>query len=218
MGLLAALARVSAAHPWSHNDAYARFVLRHARAVQRRGGTAALDVGCGTGNLLARLSAVFPSAVGLEPDGGTAAVAAERFSDVLNVRIEQRRFGDEPVQAYDVIVFAASLHHMPLREALDTARASLRSGGRLVIIGVAKETRADALRSWISVLLNPIIGLFRHPHRAHEMPRHMRSPTAEASQSFTEIRAVAAALLPGIRMRQRLFWRYTAVWVKRPGL
>lgn len=216
MGLLALLARINAAHPWSHNDAYARFVLRNARAARRRGGTTALDVGCGTGNLLVRLSPVLPSAVGLEPDGDVAAIAVQRFRESSNVRIEQRHFGVEPAQAYDLIVFAASLHHMPLSAALNAARTSLRPGGRLVIIGVAKETPDDALRSWISLLLNPIVGLIRHPQRAQHPPPHLRAPTAETDQSFDEIRAIASALLPGIRMRRRLFWRYTAVWVNEP--
>ncbi|WP_295121994.1 bifunctional 2-polyprenyl-6-hydroxyphenol methylase/3-demethylubiquinol 3-O-methyltransferase UbiG [uncultured Leifsonia sp.] len=218
MGLLTAIARINSAHPWSHNDAFAGFVLRQARAVRRRGGTAALDVGCGTGNLLARLSTIFPAVVGLEPDEEIAAVAVERFRDSSRVRIEQRRFGGEPSPLYDLIVFVASLHHMPLQAALDAVRSSLRPGGRLVIIGVAKETARDAPRSWVSLLLNPIVGLLRHPRRARTPPLHMRASTAEASQSFDEVRAIASATLPGIRMRRRLFWRYTAVWVNRPEL
>ncbi|MCP2636974.1 hypothetical protein K0817_010440 [Microbacterium sp. HD4P20] len=79
MGFLAALGRVNAAHPWSHNDAYVRFVLRHARAVRRHGGDTAVDVGCGTGNLLRRLSEVFPKTIGIEPDADTAAIAELRF-------------------------------------------------------------------------------------------------------------------------------------------
>jgi len=211
MGFLAALGRVNAAHPWSHNDAYAGFVMRHARAVRRRGGATAVDVGCGTGNLVAALAGVFPSVIGIEPDPTTAATAARRFPR-STVQIHDRTFGSEPEEAYDLIVFVASLHHMPLRQTLQGARAAVRPGGRVVIIGVARETSNDAFRSAASLLLNPLIGQLRHPTRATDAPAHMNAPTAAADQSFEEIRQVAAEVLPGIRMRRRLFWRYTASW------
>ena len=212
MGFLSFLGRVNATHPWSHNDAHAGFVMRHARAVRRGGGRTAIDVGCGTGNLLERLSTVFPTVLGIEPDPDTAAIAAHSFIG-SPIQIERREFGDEPDAAYDMIVFVASLHHMPLRAALQTTRSALRPGGRAVIVGVAAECRDDAVRSWVSLLLNPIVGLLRHPARATRLPAHMLAPTAEARHTFEEIRSMASEVLPGIRMRRRLFWRYTASWV-----
>lgn len=211
MRVLTALDRLNAAHPWSHNDAFTGLVLRHARAVRRHGATTAVDVGCGTGNLLLSLSEVFPQVIGLEPDPETAAAAARRFSGSA-VLVEERRFGSEPHQAYDLIVFVASLHHMPLRPALLAARAALRPGGRVVIVGVARESTGDALRSGVSLVLNPLVGLVRHPARATQPPAHMRAPAAAATQTFDEIRGVADEVLPGVRMRRRLFWRYTATW------
>ena len=211
MGFLATIARMNAAHPWSHNDAYAGFILRQARAVRRGGGDTAVDVGCGTGNLLSALSEIFPHAIGIEPDADTAATAARRFSG-NGIRIDRRTFGPEPPGAYDLITFVASLHHMPLRTALEDARAALRPGGRIVIVGVARETSKDVLRSGASLLLNPLVGLIRHPARATRDPAHMRVPTAPVKQSFDEIRAIAGEVLPGVRMRRRLFWRYTGSW------
>lgn len=211
MGFIDAVNRVNAAHPWSHNAAFTRFVLRNARGVRRRGGDTAVDVGCGTGDLLSALREIFPTTIGIEPDPGTAASAARRFTGDA-VRIERRPFGSEPHGAYDLITFVASLHHMPLRTALQDARAALRPGGRIVIVGLARETPRDALRSGASLLLNPLVGLIRHPKRATRAPAHMRAPTAGATQSFDEILAIASEVLPGIRMRRRLFWRYTACW------
>ncbi|MDR2997425.1 MAG: class I SAM-dependent methyltransferase [Microbacterium sp.] len=211
--LLAAVNRFNATHPWSHNDAYTRFVLRHARAVGRAGGRTAVDVGCGTGNLVARLSEVLPEVIGVEPDPGTAAAARARFASSDRARIEERGFGDEPSGAYDLIVFVASLHHMPLRATLRRANQALRPGGRIVIVGVAAETRADLPRSVASLVLNPIIGFVRHPRRASAPPAAMRAPTVEPGETFDEIRSVLVEELPGARMRRRLFWRYTAQWI-----
>lgn len=212
MSLLTALDRFNAAHPWSHNDAFSGFVLRHARAVRRAGGAVAVDVGCGTGNMAELLGRVFPEVVGIEPDEKTAAAAARRFAAPSAVRIEQRPFIDEPECSYDLIVFVASLHHMPLRTALRQARTALRPAGRIVIVGLARETAADRLRSVISLALNPVVGFFKHPARAAHAPSHMRAPISPVNESFEEIRAVAHEELPGIRIRRRLFWRYTADW------
>lgn len=212
MRILSWLARFNADHPWSHNDAYAGFVLRHAKAVRRRRGHVFVDVGCGTGNLVERASALFPRVIGIEPDDVAAATAARRFDRTDAVTIEHRPFGHEPDRAYDLIVFVASLHHMPLEPALRQARAALRRGGRIVIIGVARETRHDQYLSAASLVLNPLVGFLRHPRRAAATPLHMRAPVAHAHETFAQIRSVAADVLPGIRMRRRLFWRYTAVW------
>ncbi|WP_154796403.1 class I SAM-dependent methyltransferase [Occultella kanbiaonis] len=213
MRLLTALNDFNAAHPWSHNDAFVGFVLKHARAARRRGGTAAVDVGCGTGNMVERLAGVFPMVIGIEPDAETRAIAARRFRDSTTVRIAQHRFGEESHQQYDLILFVASLHHMPLGASLRRARSALRPGGRIVIVGVAKEAPGDSLRSLTSLVLNPVVGVMRHPARATRPPAHMRAPTAEATDSFDDIRTVASEVLPGVRMRRRLFWRYTASWV-----
>jgi SAM-dependent methyltransferase len=214
MGFLSALDRFNRAHPWSHNDAFAGFVLRQARAVRRRGGSTAVDVGCGTGNLVARLARVFPDVRGIEPDPATAAIAAARFSGSGTVRIEQRHFQEEDRAKYDFVVFVASLHHMLFAEALRRARMNLRPGGRIVIVGLARETPADTPRSLISLALNPLVGLLRHPRRAELPPSHMRAPTTAADDSFDEIRHIAQTVLPGICLRRRLFWRYTATWTQ----
>lgn len=217
MALLAALDRINRAHPWSHNDAFIGFVMRHARAVRRSGGHTALDVGCGTGNLVERLARVLPDVVGIDPDERVASAARARFEEHPGVTIEHRRFGDEGDARYDLVVFVASLHHVETAFALHNAKRALRRGGRIVIVGVARETPSDAARSWLSLLLNPVVGLIKHPARAVRPLPAMEAPTREPTESFDEIRAVASELLPGARMRRRLFWRYTAVWTRSGG-
>lgn len=217
MRLLQAIGRLNAAHPWSHNDAFAPVVLRQARAVRRRGGTTAVDVGCGTGNLVERLARIMPAVVGIEPDPTAAAIAARRFEGVPGVEIRQAPWQGEPLRSCDLIVFVASLHHMPLRTTLSRARSALRPGGRVVIVGVAADVPSSSdlvgsVLSMTSLLLNPVIGLIRHPRRASGTPTHMQAPTADPRESFSTIRAVADEIMPGIRARRRLFWRYTATW------
>ncbi|WP_341935483.1 class I SAM-dependent methyltransferase [Microbacterium sp. LWO14-1.2] len=209
------LDRVNAAHPWSHNAAFTPFVLRHARAVRRGGGTRALDIGCGTGALLRRLAGILDEVVGVEPDPATAARARRAVADqpratVIESAFRPAEFGDE---TFDLVTLVAVLHHLPLAGTLEAVRPLLRPGGRLVVVGLARETRSDVLRSAVSALLTPVIGLIRHPRRASAPPEGMLAPTSESRETFDEIAAVARGILPGVRMRKRLFWRYTAVWI-----
>jgi hypothetical protein len=39
-------------------------------------------------------------------------------------------------------------------------------------------------------------------------------PMVEPTDSFDEIKRAASALLPGVRQRRRLFFRYTMDWIR----
>jgi 2-polyprenyl-3-methyl-5-hydroxy-6-metoxy-1,4-benzoquinol methylase len=214
--VLAAVGRFNDAHPWSHNDAYAALVLRHARRVRAAGGTEALDVGCGTGNLVRRLAGVFPAVTGIEPDAPTAALARRATADLANVHILTQPFDESHRNRYDLITFVAVLHHLPLQTTLEKARELLRPGGRLVVVGLSGESRADLPWSIASLILNPIVGAVVHPRRASETPPQMTAPTAMATESFEEIALTAERILPGARLSRGLFWRYTLSWAVPP--
>ncbi|MFC8532213.1 class I SAM-dependent methyltransferase [Nocardia sp. NPDC057227] len=207
------LSELNRAHPWSHNDHYADWVVRRVRAS---GARRVLDIGCGTGNLVARLRD-HCAVTGLERDPATAAVAAHRFRDDPAVRILPIDFADrDPDDRWDAVTLVAVLHHLPLEPALRALRACLAPGGRLVVVGLHRDvTIGDALTRLPAVLLNPIIGVLKHPARATEPPQHMRAPIAEPRETLAEIRAAAAGELPGARIRRRLFWRYTLVYDDR---
>ncbi|WP_067656232.1 class I SAM-dependent methyltransferase [Nocardia harenae] len=210
--MLAWLNRVNRAHPWSHNDHYLDWVVRQVRASGARD---VLDIGCGTGNLVARLRE-HHTVTGLERDPETVAVAAARFRADPAVRILPIDFADrDPGARWDAITLVAVLHHLPLRRTLRALRDGLSPGGRIVVVGCHRDTTADLLARLPAVLLNPLVGLVKHPARATEPPPHMRAPVAEPRETLAEIRAAAAAELPGARIRRRLFWRYTLVWDRR---
>lgn len=209
--LLTRLDRFNQRHPWSHNDLYASWVVRR---VEASGARQVLDVGCGTGNLIARLRRRVDSVEGLEPDPETAALAAARFADAPGVTITRAGFADRaPDRRWDAVTLVAVLHHLPLEPTLRELRASLNPGGRLVVVGCHRdEGMADLLAGLVSLLLNPVIGLVKHPRPAADPPPHMRAPTAEPPETLARIRAAAARELPGARVRRRLFWRHTLVY------
>ncbi|TNM61116.1 methyltransferase domain-containing protein [Streptomyces sp. NP160] len=209
---LRTLDALNARHPWSHDDVYAPVVLHHARRVAAEGGTRAVDVGCGTGNLLRQLARVLPRVTGVEPDERCADLAASATAALPNVEVRHAPFEALPERSVDLLTFVASLHHLPLEPTLAAARVALRPGGRLVVVGCYRDTRADRYHSWVSVALNPLVGLVRHPRTATEHPAHMTAPTREAAEPYVEIAAALRTQLPGVRVRRWLFWRYVAVW------
>ncbi|MFH9740141.1 class I SAM-dependent methyltransferase [Streptomyces roseolus] len=211
MTLRAHLHRVNQRHPWSHNDHYGPWV---ADRVAGSGARHVLDVGCGAGNLVALLRGGGATVTGLEPDPRMARAAAERFADDPAVTIVEAGFaGRDPRWRFDAITLVAVLHHLPLVPTLRELRGCLAPGGRLVIVGCYQAAGGvDLFASLLSVLLNPVMGLVKHPSRATTSPLHMAAPTADPQETLGDIRAAAAQELPGARIRRRLFWRYSLVY------
>jgi SAM-dependent methyltransferase len=198
--LLRGIDAVNRRYPWSHNDHYRRWVLRQVPA----GATRALDVGCGTGTLLRALARQVPVVEAVDPDPRVAALAGARVAGLLDLPVRP---------AYDLVTAVAVLHHLPLEPALTRLRALVRPGGRLVVVGCYRTaTRADRAADLLAIPANLIVGLLRSRH-ADAARIAMSAPTAPAVESLPEIRAAARSLLPGARVRRRLFWRYTFVWV-----
>jgi SAM-dependent methyltransferase len=183
---------VNAAHPWNHNDHYARWILRHLPPHARN----ALDVGCGTGTLLAALAGRLPHVEGIDRDPAMAARSGARRADLFDL---------PPEPGYDVVTAVAVLHHLPLEPALTRLRSLLRPGGRLLVVGCYRQaTAADRATDLVAVPANLAIGLLA-TRRAASASAAMSAPTAPARETLREIRAAA----PTAVVRRRLFWRYT---------
>lgn len=247
------LHRVNQRHPWSHNDHFHGWILRRLPARRRR----ALDVGCGKGLLLSRLRGRFGEVLGVDADAAMAAVAANRFAGDPSVTVRHARF-EEVGGRFDVITMVAVLHHLPLEPALRHAAELLAPGGRLLVVGLARaDTLADLAWDVPSSLLNPLVGLIRHPRpvrgpaddggpadRAGDAPADCAPtgcaptggaptggaptgsapaggtdgdppmPVRDAEATFAEISRAAREILPGARLRRRLFFRHTLEWTR----
>ncbi|WP_030559051.1 class I SAM-dependent methyltransferase [Streptomyces aureocirculatus] len=211
MSLLSRLHRFNERHPWSHNDHYGPWI---ADRVAEVGARDVLDVGCGTGNLVALLRHSVGTVTGLEPDPAAAHTAAKRFTGDTAVAIVHGDFESrDKERRWDAVTLVAVLHHLPLVAALRDLRACLTPGGRLVIVGCYRESGpADLLATLPAALANPVMGLLKHPSRAAAPPPHMTAPTTAPGETLRDIRAAAARELPGARVRRRLFWRYSLVY------
>ena len=101
-------------------------------------------------------------------------------------------------------------------EALRHARGLLAPGGRLLVVGLARVTSArDLAVDVASAFLNPLLGLVKHPRRARPGdagPDAPGMPVQDPGHSVDEVARAARVLLPGARVRRRLFFRYTLEW------
>jgi 2-polyprenyl-3-methyl-5-hydroxy-6-metoxy-1,4-benzoquinol methylase len=191
---------------WNHNAAYHPWILR--RAARHRGGRA-LDVGCGDGLLVRRLVEAGLDTVGIEPDPEAAERARARLRGRPRASILQTdlaSFEGEP-GSFDLVTMVAPLHHMDTRAAFDRAADLLRPGGTLLVVGIAANR---SVMDWVfSAVTLPAVRLGSLLHRETQ---DIGVRTAPARESLADIRALAAEVLPGARLRRGLYYRYLLAW------
>ncbi len=101
----------------------------------RPAGRRIVDIGCGTGGLVAWLHRQGAHAVGIDPNTGLLRAAADRLPGFwIAARAEHMPLADK---SRDAALFFNSLHHIPesaMRLALAEAHRVLRPGGDLLVI------------------------------------------------------------------------------------
>ncbi|MGW2514848.1 class I SAM-dependent methyltransferase [Streptomyces scopuliridis] len=211
--VLGALEQFNAAHPWDHNAHYHPWILRQ---LPRRFDSA-LDIGSGSGDL-ARLLARRASTVhGIDADPEIIAQARALTPPASPVTFTTSdALTGVPADSYDVITCVAAIHHLPFTGALTVFRQHLAPGGTLVILGLSRPTTpGDYLLGTVSSPLNAATGWLKNRGRTAPRPVSMTAQTRPADMSFPDIVREARSILPGARLRRRLFWRYTLVWHHR---
>jgi len=201
--------RFNEAHPWSHNDFYHRWLLRQLPARLQR----TIDVGCGTGNLVRAISQRAAVAEGIDADPAVIAAARERAQARPNAVFAVRDLMDMPGEGqYDAVTAIAVVHHLPLGEALTKMHSLVAPGGRIVIIGCYRAaTATDYLVDLVASPANMLMGLL-NAAGIREARVAMSAPTAAPQHTLADVRHIAAAVLPGSRIRRRLFWRYSLTY------
>ncbi len=187
---------------WNHNTHYHPLALRHAA-----GASTALDVGCGEGLLARRLrDAGVPDVTGLDIDPTEVARAAGG----PGLTYLAGNVMDVPDGQFDLVTCFATLHHLDLVAGLTRLAALTAPGGRLVVVGLAAaRTPVDAAAGLAAV---PVAAVADHVRGVWDHG----SPVTDPADGYGDIRRAARRILPGVRWRRRLYWRYSLEW-QRPA-
>jgi ubiquinone/menaquinone biosynthesis C-methylase UbiE len=194
---------------WNHNSHYHNYLLRQLPIEVER----ILDVGCGQGLFASKVANKVERVDAVDVDRATIEEAVKKHS-ASNIYYQQADFleTDLPENTYDAIVAIASVHHMDLSEVLQKMRRLLRPSGKLLILGLYRETSIlDYIYSAISIPLNLI---YLNWHRRSNERSLDIAPTRFPQLSLPQITSVATSLIPGCKIRRHLFWRYSLIWQK----
>jgi 2-polyprenyl-3-methyl-5-hydroxy-6-metoxy-1,4-benzoquinol methylase len=148
-------------------------------------------------------------AVGIDTDPETIAIARSLSTDNANVEFHTTTLTEVADTDYDVVTAIAVVHHLDLSVALTAMRRLTKPGGKLLIVGCYRSaTASDYLIDVVAIPANLLTGLLKSRH-ASSAQIAMSAPTAPACTTMGQVRKVVAEVLPGARVRRRLFWRYT---------
>ncbi|UZN03632.1 class I SAM-dependent methyltransferase [Cellulomonas sp. S1-8] len=188
---------------WNHNLHYHPLVLA---AVPSHARTA-LDVGTGDGLLAADLRRRVPHVVGIDVDADVLTRAQENDPHVAWVRGDVMAAPFAPA-SFDVVASIATLHHLPdTAEGLRRLADLTAPGGTLVVIGLARSTGPRDI-PW------EVAGVVQHQvlSRTRNYWEHTAPTSWQRPHTYTEVRAAAREVLPGVRWRRLPLWRYALVW------
>ena len=196
---------------WNHNVHYQPVILR---AVPPGCG-AALEVGCGDGLLASRLAERCAVVTAIDRDARMVALARSkaRAAGPGRVTVVEADYLAYPVPdaSFDFACANTSLHHMDFAAALTAMARALRPGGRLAVIGLAaRGSFGDYLADAPGIPINLA-------YRAVYGQGGSGAPVEDPEMTWAQVRAAARRLLPGVRYRRHLLWRYSLLWSKPRG-
>jgi SAM-dependent methyltransferase len=191
---------------WNHNIHYHHILLRAVPPVCVR----ALDVGCGEGQLARELAGHCQEVFAIDADRATVLRARAASETQTRVSFIEGDVMSYPfcADSFDLIAAVASLHHLPLRPAIERFRSLLKSGGVLAVIGLYRlDTIIDFANAAAAVPASWIL------RRLHSFAK-IEAPIQKPKDTLCEIRAAFHSLLPGGTFCRHLLFRYSYVWRK----
>lgn len=211
------LALLTEQHGGGVGDVYYDYLMQHLPPRLEN----ALEIGCGGGAFTRLLASRARNVVALDLSPEMIRLAKARSASYRNI---EYRLGDVmrlalPAEEYDCVVSLATLHHLPLEQALLKMKGALRPDGTLVIHDLAADD--GILDRGMSALAYPLSAARRFWKTGRvRTPREVRRAWAEHGRNevyltLPEVRGMCRQYLPGALVKRHLLWRYTVVWRKR---
>ena len=198
-----------------HNNHYYP-LLEHRFPYNRR---IAVDVGCGIGEFTIRLANNFSNVIGIDLSSEMIRIAEREFFR-KKIRYLQQDFMtmDFQNESIDLFTSVATFHHLPYADALDKMKSGLQPNGKIILLDLYRQsTLIDYLFNIIASISNKL----NRPKKYNNFPPNPKLCKAwmdheefDDYMTIKEIISIARRLLPGVRIRRRLLWRYTLEWEK----
>lgn len=198
-----------------HNSRYYPLMLSCLPRRLRR----VLDVGCGAGELARLLSARAESVEGIDLAPQMIARARQttpntQFANVTYSCADLLQAG-LPGGAYDAVLSAAALHHVPLLDALSVCHRALRPGGVLVVLDLYE---AAALADHLTCLAAAVcdfagkrLSRCRSGAGETEAALWAEHGRKESYPTLAEVGRAAQHVFTSFGLRRLLYYRYLLV-------
>jgi 2-polyprenyl-3-methyl-5-hydroxy-6-metoxy-1,4-benzoquinol methylase len=194
---------------WNHNIHYHPLVIE----ALPRWGARALDVGCGEGMLARQLGGRFDHVTGIDLDPASIDLArrtAKHGDDLEFVVGNVLTHAFEP-NSFDAVVSIAALHHMETAAGLERMKELLAPGGTLAVIGLARSRYPrDLPRDFVAAVATRVL----RQTGTRALWHHSAPIVWPPPETFAQTRRQAERVLPGVRYRRLLLWRYLLTWTK----
>lgn len=192
---------------WNHNIHYYPLILAEAAPNC----ALALDVGCGEGILTRQLRSVAKRVVGIDRDPASIEAARAHGGEGIEYILGDFFEYDFEPGSFDLVASVATLHHMDAEAALRRMADLVRPGGVVAVVGLA---RSSNLSDFAYDIAGAVATRFhkyvlRKRYWEHNAPKVWPPPL-----TYTQMRDLAARVLPGARFRRHLLWRYSVIWTR----
>jgi 2-polyprenyl-3-methyl-5-hydroxy-6-metoxy-1,4-benzoquinol methylase len=181
----------------------------------------ALEVGCGAGEFTRLLATRARRVVAIDLAPQMIRLARQQSIDYPNIeyitgdvmRLSLTR------ESYDCIVSLATLHHLPMEQAVLKMKDALKAGGVLIIHDlVTDEGIVDRIKSALAFPVSALRRLWKTGRL--RAPREVRQAWREHGKgevylTLSEAKEMCRQYLPDAKVQRNLLWRYTVVWHKR---